>query len=98
MSDNPEDAKLERELTAPLLQRILVTVIATGLALSVVSTAADFRKSLCLSLGNAVIAACMLNLARRGHLRTASVVVVLSLLLTTAFAMYTGEGVFDDSI
>src|SRR5512142_3329719 len=94
----PVDTKLERELTAPLLQRILITVILAGLALSAVSTAADFRKALVLSLGNSVVAAAMLSLARRGYLHTASVVVVLSLLLTTVYAMYTGEGLYDDSL
>ena len=98
MSDQPVESNLERELTAPLLQRILITVMVTGLLLSAASTAADFRKSLCLGLGNTVVAAAMLSLARRGHLLTASVVEVFALLFTTIFAMWTGEGVFDDSV
>ncbi len=98
MFEPPVEAKLERELTAPLLQRILVTVIISGLALSVVSTAADFRKTLCLALGNTFVAAAMLSLAKHGFLRIASVVVVSSLLLTTVHAMYTGEGLYDDSL
>jgi len=98
MLDFPAEANLERELTAPLLQRILVTVIIAGLALSAVSTTEDFRKTLCLALGNAVVAAAMLSMARRGFLRTTSVVEVLSLLLTAVYAMYAGEALYDDSL
>jgi len=98
MLDFPAEANLERELTAPLLQRILVTVIIAGLALSAVSTTEDFRKTLCLVLGNTVVAAAMLSVARRGFLRTASVVEVLALLLTTVYAMYNGEALYDVSL
>jgi PAS domain S-box-containing protein len=92
------EAQLERELTGPLLKRVLVTIIVTGLALGLTSTATNFRTALFLSVGNTVIAAAMLSAARHGHTRLASVVMVLALVVTTIYGMTTGLGLMDDTL
>lgn len=92
------EARLERELTEPLLKRVLVTIIVAGLALSLTSTATNFRTALFLSVGNTAIAAAMLAAARRGYTRLASVVTVLTLVVTTIYGMTTGLGLFDDTL
>jgi len=92
------EAQLGRDLAAPLLKRILLTIVVAGLLLSAFSAAADFRKTLILAIGNSAIAAAMLAAARRGYAQTASVVVILALLVTTVYAMITGNGLLDDSL
>ncbi len=87
-------AQLGRDLAAPLLKRILLTIVVAGLLLSAFSAAVDFRTTLILAIGNAAIAAAMLAAARRGYSQTASVVVILALLVTTTYAMITGNGLF----
>jgi two-component system cell cycle sensor histidine kinase/response regulator CckA len=92
------EAQLGRDLAAPLLKRVLLTIVFAGLLLSVASAAADFRKTLILAIGNALIATAMLPVARRGCSQTASVVVILALVVTTVYAMSTGNGLLDDSL
>ncbi len=92
------EAQLERDLAEPLLKRILVIIIVAGLSLSAVSAAADFRRTLLLAIGNAAIAVSMLAAARRGHTRTASAVVILALVVTTVYAMVSGNGLLDDAL
>jgi PAS domain S-box-containing protein len=92
------EAQLERDLAAPLLKRVLLTIIVAGLSLSLASAAADFRRTLLLAIGNAAIAAVMLAVARRGYAQFASVVVILALVVTTIYAMVSGNGLLDDSL
>jgi two-component system, cell cycle sensor histidine kinase and response regulator CckA len=91
-------AQLERELTEPLLRRILATIVFAGLALSAAAAAGSFWRTLALAIGNTAIAVLMLAAARRGHSQVASVVTTLSLTATAAYAMMTGVGIFDDSL
>ncbi len=90
--------QLDRDLAEPLLRRILVTIVVAGLALSAAAAAGRFPRTLLLAAANTAIAAAMIAAARRGHARLASIAVTLSLTATTAYAMMTGVGVFDDSL
>ena len=92
------EAQLERDLAEPLLKRVLVTVMVAGLLLSVTSTSTDLRRTLLLAFGNTAIAAAMLAAARRGYAKLASVVVTLSLVVTTIYAINAGLGLFDDAL
>ena len=98
MPQRHAEAQLERDLAAPLLRRLLLTIIVAGLSLSAVSAAADFRRTLFLAIGNAAIAGAMLAAARRGHTHTASVVVILALVVTTVYATISGNGLLDDAL
>ncbi len=92
------EAQLGRDLAGPLLKRVLLTVVVAGVLLSLASAAVDFRRTLFLAIGNAAIAGAMLPVARRGYAQTASVVVILALVVTTVYAMSTGNGLLDDSL
>ena len=77
------DARLERDLVAPLLNRVLLTIVIAALLTAGASAWAGNTWLALWGLGNAVSAGALLRLARRGYLRVASLLRASVLVATT---------------
>ncbi len=97
MHEPSVELTLKPQIAAPMLLRVLTIMAVASLLLGVAAMVIGFKKTWLLSFANASVAGLMLHFARRGLVRTAAVVVVLSLLATSLYAIVTGQGLHDDA-
>ena len=96
--DQKVEARLEHELVQPLLYRVLVTIVIAASLVAITSAIAGIVRIALWGLGNAVVAAALLPRVRRGHLRAASLIESLVLVVTSIYTLASGYGLLDVSI
>jgi PAS domain S-box-containing protein len=96
--DQKLGAHLERDLVAPLLHRVLLTIVIAALLTASASAIANNAWMALWGFGNAVIAGILLCVARRGYPRVASMLEALVLVATTINSLISGYGLLDVGI
>ena len=92
------EARLEHDLVAPLFHRVLLTIVVGALLIAIVSVIGGVMRIVPWALGNALVAAILIRVVRRGHLRAGSLVQCLILVATTIYTLTSGYGLLDVSM
>lgn len=92
------DERLGQELVDPLLRRLLWAISIAASLVTVVSAVFGVTRIVVAALANAVIAAAMMLLVRRGWIFAASLIESLVLTASTIYSLTSGYGLLDISI
>ena len=92
------EARLEHDLVAPLLRRVLLTIAIAAFLITLTAAIAGIPWIALWGVGDTLIAAGLLRVARRGYLRAAALTETLALLATAIYTLTTGYGLLDVSI
>lgn len=92
------EARLERDLVAPLLRRVLLAIAVAAFLITVTAAIAGIPWITLWGMGDALIAVALLRVTRLGYLRVAALTETLVLLATAIYTLTTGYGLLDVSI
>jgi len=98
MMERTVEARLEHDLVAPLLHRVLLTIVIASSLVVVTAVIGGVLRIVPWAVGNAIVAAILIRAVRRGYLRAASLIQCLSLVVTSIYTLTSGYGLLDVSI